>query len=296
VVVGESVDRRLEGGVRRVDPSAARSGVLAAGDELRRRARGTDVQVIVVGAARLRLEHHLHRTDDRLWALAPRPCPFDELRTDVPAREQPLHARLRIFDQRLDEEPLPLDVEAEKALSLLVPGEAVRAHVDEPGALHGSAVQGHEIKEEVRVAPGAVGDVRKELAARPHRQVADSQHRARPLTGDLRGRALDRFDEPDNAIMAVVLAQPLEALALAGELDGVGQHAAMGYPDRARDSGRDRRRRAPAAADAAEADHGSEEAEEGEEGKPEHPLGCNRSGRATRNAWRLSHCAGADSD
>ena len=53
--------------VERVDPRTTRSGRLAAGDHLVGRARGADVDVIVVGTpAGRRLEHHLHRAQDRL--------------------------------------------------------------------------------------------------------------------------------------------------------------------------------------------------------------------------------------
>ena len=115
------------------------------------------MDVIVVRLRRrCGLQERVHRADDRVAGLATRARPLDEHRLDGLAHEQPLHARLGVLDERLHEQPLALDVEAEEALVALVPCEAVGADVDEAARRDRRALERRHVEEEVGVAAGAV--------------------------------------------------------------------------------------------------------------------------------------------
>ena len=192
-------------------PRSARPGGLAAGCGLVGRARGPHVKVIVVDAPRVGLRHHLAGPPQGLDGVAAREPPLEEPRLHDVAHEDPLDACVGILEQGLGEEPLALDVEPEPAGVRLVARQAIGAEVDEAGALHRDAVEGGDVKEQVRVDARAMREVRRQgPPSGPDRQVADAQGAARALARDGGGRALDRLGEPGQRPVTVVLPEPAE--------------------------------------------------------------------------------------
>jgi hypothetical protein len=70
------------------------------------------MKVIVVHAPSARLSHDGLGTEKSLRALAASTRPLQEQCLDDIAHENPFDAGLRIFDERLDEQPLAFHVEA----------------------------------------------------------------------------------------------------------------------------------------------------------------------------------------
>ena len=167
----------------------------------------------------------------RGWSMTSIVCPLEEQRLDVAAGEGPLDARVGILDEGLHEEPRPLDVEAEEPLALLVPGESIVADADEAGALDGGAIERGQVEQEVGVAPGAMREVRQELATVARREIADPEDRAGPLARDDGRGPLDRLHEAREPVVAIVLSQPPVAFAFGGQLGGRRQDTAMRHPD-----------------------------------------------------------------
>ncbi len=206
------------------------------------------MNVVVVDAPRLGLQHRLARAADGLGRLSAGDRPLDEDRLHDVAHEEPLHARLGILDERLHEEPLARDVEAQPARALFVAGDTVGSDVHEAGALDRGALERRDVKREIDVDARPVRQVRRERAApRACRGVAHAQGRPRALALDLGCGARDGADEARGRPVTVVAAQPAKAGRVAGELGGIDEHAVVRRADRAVPPGRERRGSARAA-------------------------------------------------
>jgi hypothetical protein len=147
-------------------------------------------------------------------------------------QENPLHACVVVADESLHEEPLALDVEAQEALMVRVPGETVGAEVDEAGALHASSVQGAHVEQEVGVATGPVRQVWKEMTSVVQRQIADDEHAPRVRFGDDVRGLLDGLDECPSSIASLVLPEASEARAVVRQRRSAREGAAVREPDR----------------------------------------------------------------
>lgn len=220
------------------------------------------MDVIVVDSTWVRLMHDLPSTPDRLGAISPGDRPLGEKGLDDVAHEDPLDAGVRVLEQRLDEKPLALDVEAKPASFCLVAGDAVGPEMDESGAVDRRAIEGRHVKEQIRVDSGSVGEVRRQRsAARAVRQVPDAEGRAWPLTGNLGGGALDRLRESRKAPVTIVTAKPAEPAGDRAKLGPVGQDPAIRRPYGSPPRGDERGRGSHAAGEAGEASEASEASE-----------------------------------
>src|SRR5579863_10477952 len=128
------------------------------------------MDVIVVDSTRVRLVHDLPRTPDRLGAISTGEGPLDEKGLHDVAHEDPLDASVRVLEQRLDQKPLALDIEAKPASQSFVSRDAVSRKVDESGTIDRRAIEGRHVKEQIRVDAGSVREVgRQRPAARAYR-------------------------------------------------------------------------------------------------------------------------------
>jgi hypothetical protein len=121
-----------------------------------RRASGSQVDVIVMGATGFGLTHDLVGSPNRLDRVASRESPFREHGLHDVAHEDPLDPGLRILEERFDEKPLPLHIETQPAPSRFIQRDAVGGEVDESGAVDRHAIEGRYVEEQIRVDSGAV--------------------------------------------------------------------------------------------------------------------------------------------
>jgi hypothetical protein len=149
------------------------------------------VNVIVVRTARMRLEHHFHRAVHRLTGLATRFCPLKKKSFDVSVGEDPLHAGVRIFDQRFDEKPRALDVESKEPMTLVIECQSVGTDMNESGTFNRRAIERRHVEEKIGIASASMREVRKKDAAVFYGEIGDRQDGSRPLFVDLGCRPFD---------------------------------------------------------------------------------------------------------
>ena len=189
----------------------------------------------------MRLEQDELGPKDGLGGLPASARPLDEQGLHDVIREHPLHARLGVLEERLDEEPLALDVEADEALAGRVPGEPVGSVVDEVRGLDGRALERRRVEDEVRGVSRAMREVGQEPAAVSLREVADDERSTRPLLRHDGGGALDGGREARRREVSVVMTKEMVTRALLGHLDRVRQTPAVRQPYRALVPGVERR-------------------------------------------------------
>jgi hypothetical protein len=179
----------------------------------------SDVNVIVVRATGMWLEHHFHRAIHRLARFASCSCPLQEERFDIAIREDPLNAGVGIFDQGFHENPRALDVEAKEPMTFVIERQSVGTDVNESGAFDGRSLEGRHVEEEIGIAAASVREMWKKDAAVFHREITDRQHGSRSLLLDLPSRPFDRLYETRDPVMAIVAAfttEPFEARSFGG--------------------------------------------------------------------------------
>ncbi len=189
--------------------------------------------VVVHGGAR-RLEHHLLGAADDFGIGAARLGPLEEDRLQHLAREDPLHARGRIAEQRFDEQPLALDVEADVRAVGAVEGEPVGADVTKAGRRNGRTVERRPKEQQIGVDAAAVRSVSARGSAVARGQIADVERWTWTLGGNGGGCALDRRREAREGEVAIVVAEPAHRVRLF-EHDAVHEDPSVRRPERAVD-------------------------------------------------------------
>ena len=155
--------------------------------------------------------------------------------------EYPLHARVVVLHERLHEQPLALDIEAKEAMRDGVPREPVRPEVDEPRGRDHGAAQVSDVEEEIRVAPGAMREMRQEASAVAHGEIAHDEHAPGARSRDGDRRALYRCDEVRCAEVAVIVSETGEPEAGRRQRGCIRERATVGKADGAVLSGNERR-------------------------------------------------------
>lgn len=187
------------------------------------------------------LEQDALGAEERLGRLRSGAGPLDEEPLQRAAQEDPLDARVVVFDERFDEQPRSLHIESQVPLVGVVPRQAVGVEADEAGARHRRAGQGGHEEEEIRVVAGAMGHVLRELTAVTNGQIADDERGTSALRGHRRRRALEARDEARRRPVAIVASQPADPPRVARELGPLGEHATVRHSNRPAEAGSERR-------------------------------------------------------